>query len=89
MLQPEIAFIIKVSEARYAAQIAALEAANPGINPVLGPVGSFGLEWPIAGIVTEHPRPPKTATIVAAGQARRPVRGYCPGAAPPAEGAEP
>lgn len=54
VLQPEIAFIIKVSEARYAAQIAALEAANPGINPVLGPVGSFGLEWPIAGIVTQE-----------------------------------
>jgi murein DD-endopeptidase MepM/ murein hydrolase activator NlpD len=54
VLQPEIGFIIKVSEARYAAQIAALEAANPGIDPVLGPVGSFGLEWPIAGPVTQE-----------------------------------
>jgi len=36
--------------AQYAAQIAAAAAAAPD----LGPVGSFGLEWPIHGIVTQE-----------------------------------
>jgi murein DD-endopeptidase MepM/ murein hydrolase activator NlpD len=40
--------VINAAEAQYAAQIAAAG------GPVLGPVGSFGLQWPIHGIVTQE-----------------------------------
>jgi murein DD-endopeptidase MepM/ murein hydrolase activator NlpD len=53
-LQPQIATLIAARNAQYQAQIAAAAALLPDTSPVLGPVGSFGLEWPIAGIVTQE-----------------------------------
>lgn len=41
---------------QYAAQVAAAGAGvlPPPIGPVLGLVGSFGLQWPISGVVTQE-----------------------------------
>ena len=53
-LEPQIASQYRAATAKYAAEIAALERQLPIADPVLGPVGSFGLEWPIAGLVTQE-----------------------------------
>jgi murein DD-endopeptidase MepM/ murein hydrolase activator NlpD len=53
-LQPQLEALIAARNAQYAAQIAAARALLPASNPVLGPVGSFGLQWPIAGLVTQE-----------------------------------
>jgi murein DD-endopeptidase MepM/ murein hydrolase activator NlpD len=53
-LQPQIAQLIAARNAQYRAQIVAAAALLPDTSPVLGPVGSYGLEWPIAGIVTQE-----------------------------------
>jgi len=53
-LEPQIATQYRAATAKYAAEIAALERQLPIADPVLGPVGSFGLEWPIAGPVTQE-----------------------------------
>ena len=53
-LQPQIAALIAAREAQYRAEIAAAAAVLPASNPVLGPVGSYGLQWPIHGIVTQE-----------------------------------
>jgi len=55
-LQPQIEAMLAASEARYRAAIAAARARSAAVNadPVLGPVGSFGLQWPIAGLVTQE-----------------------------------
>jgi murein DD-endopeptidase MepM/ murein hydrolase activator NlpD len=42
---------LNAEAARYAA---ALAAAGGGIGPVIGPVGSYGLQWPIHGVVTQE-----------------------------------
>ena len=53
-LQPQIAALIAARNAQYQAQIAAAAALVPVSSPVLGPVGSYGLQWPIHGIVTQE-----------------------------------
>jgi murein DD-endopeptidase MepM/ murein hydrolase activator NlpD len=53
-VQPVIAAAILANERRYAAQIAAVEAQYPTADPVLGPVGSFGLQWPLSAVVTQE-----------------------------------
>jgi murein DD-endopeptidase MepM/ murein hydrolase activator NlpD len=53
-LQPQIASLIAARNAQYRAQIAAAAALVPVSSPVLGPVGSYGLQWPIHGIVTQE-----------------------------------
>jgi murein DD-endopeptidase MepM/ murein hydrolase activator NlpD len=57
-LQPQIALQIAAGEARYRAAIAAAaslaQRAAVSADPVLGPVGSYGLQWPIAGVVTQE-----------------------------------
>jgi murein DD-endopeptidase MepM/ murein hydrolase activator NlpD len=53
-VQPVIAAAILANERRYAAQIAAVEAQYPFADPVLGPVGSFGLQWPLSAVVTQE-----------------------------------
>ena len=42
---------LNAEAARYAA---ALAASGGGIGPVIGPVGSYGLQWPIHGVVTQE-----------------------------------
>ena len=74
---------LAAAAARYAAQIAAAQAASAGSVPVAnaaGPVGSYGLQWPLGGPVTRefgyqpggfHPgidiAPPYGSPIYAAG----------------------
>jgi murein DD-endopeptidase MepM/ murein hydrolase activator NlpD len=53
-LQPQISAQIAANTARYRAAIAAASARAPVADPVLGPVGSYGLQWPISGIVTQE-----------------------------------
>jgi murein DD-endopeptidase MepM/ murein hydrolase activator NlpD len=53
-LQPQISAQIAANTARYRAAIAAVSAAAPVADPVLGPVGSYGLQWPISGLVTQE-----------------------------------
>lgn len=48
---------LAAAAARYAAQIAAAQAASAGSAPVAnasGPVGSYGLQWPLSGPVTRE-----------------------------------
>ena len=53
-VQPQIASILAANEARLRASIAAIHAQAAVADPVLGPVGSYGLQWPIAGVVTQE-----------------------------------
>lgn len=57
-IQPQIQSLIAANTARYKAAIAAANAAAnaqaPAADPVLGPVGSYGLQWPIQGVVTQE-----------------------------------
>ncbi len=53
-LQPQIMAQLAAAAARNRAAIAALRALAPSADPVLGPVGSYGLQWPISGLVTQE-----------------------------------
>jgi murein DD-endopeptidase MepM/ murein hydrolase activator NlpD len=53
-IEPQLEAQLAATAARYKAAIAALRARAPNADPVLGPVGSYGLQWPIAGLVTQE-----------------------------------
>jgi murein DD-endopeptidase MepM/ murein hydrolase activator NlpD len=53
-LQPQLQAQLAAAAARYRAAIAAASAEVPVADPVLGPVGSYGLQWPISGLVTQE-----------------------------------
>ncbi|HVM65743.1 MAG TPA: peptidoglycan DD-metalloendopeptidase family protein [Acidimicrobiales bacterium] len=55
-LQPQISAQIAANTARYKAAIASVSARAQvaSADPVLGPVGSYGLQWPISGLVTQE-----------------------------------
>ncbi len=53
-IEPVVTNLIAARNRQYAAQIAALASSLGSSGAALGPVGSFGLSWPIAGIVTQE-----------------------------------